>query len=111
MISFLKKGLLPKDKVKVEKIHKKAPQYCLSEEQNLYKRSHLGPYLLCVHSDTVKPLLEELLEGICGSYTREGLYPIELSPRGINGRACRKPHKNMFGNAINVKDMPHISIS
>ena len=102
---------MPKDKFKAEKIHKNAPQYCLSEEQNLYKRSHLGPYLLCVHANTVKPLLEELHEGIYGNYTREGLYPIELSPRGINGRACRKPHKNMFENAINVKDMPRISIS
>lgn len=54
----------------------------------------------------------------------EGLYPIGLSPRGIDGQACRKMHKNMFKSVISVKpvrakwcdlaprfDMPLISIS
>lgn len=68
MISFLKEGLLSKDKVKAEKIRRKTPQYWLSKEQNLYKRSHSGPYLLCIHLDAVEPLLEELREGICDSH-------------------------------------------
>ena len=35
----------------------------------MYKRSFLGPYLLCVHPDATELILEELDEGICGSHT------------------------------------------
>lgn len=68
LVTFLKQGDLPEDRIEVEKIHRKAPHYWLSKEQNLYKHSHLGPYLLCVHTEAVKPLLEELHERICGSH-------------------------------------------
>ena len=67
IMTFLKRGLLPEDKHEAEKVRKGAPRYWLSEEQKLYKRSYLRPYLLCVHPKVVKPLLEELHEGICGS--------------------------------------------
>ena len=53
----------------VEKIRKKAPRYWLSKGHKLYKRSHSGPYLLCVHPEVVEALLEELHEGVCGSHT------------------------------------------
>ena len=68
LVTFLKQGLLPKDKGEAEKICRKAPHYWLSEEQNLYKHSHLGPYLLCVHPEAMELLLEELHEEICGSH-------------------------------------------
>ena len=70
IINFLKGGSLPQDKLETEKVCKVAPHYQLFEEQKLYKCSYLGPYLLCVHSEAVEPLLEELHEGIYGSYTR-----------------------------------------
>ena len=60
LVTFLKQGLLPDDKGEAEKIRRKAPRYWLSKEQKLYKRSHSRPYLLCVHPEAVKPLLEEL---------------------------------------------------
>ena len=41
----------------------------MSKEQKLYKHSFTGPYSLCVHSEAVEPLLEELHEGIYGSHT------------------------------------------
>ena len=69
LVTFLKQGLLPKDKGEAEKVHRKAPHYWLSEEQKLYKCSHTRPYLLCVHPKAVEPLLEELHKGICGSQT------------------------------------------
>ena len=53
LVSFLKQGLLPKDRGEAEKIHRKALWYWLSEEQKLYKRSHL----------------KELHERIYGSHT------------------------------------------
>ena len=51
------------------KIRRKAPQFWLSEDQKLYKCSFSGPYLLCIHPEASKLLLEELQEGICGSHT------------------------------------------
>ena len=35
----------------------------------MYKRSFYRPYLLCIHLEAVKLLLEELHERICGSHT------------------------------------------
>ena len=69
LVAFLKKGLLPEDKNKAEKIRRKAPCYWLSEEQKSYKCSHSRPYLLCVHPKAIEPLLEELHEGICECHT------------------------------------------
>ncbi|XP_075668640.1 uncharacterized protein LOC142638497 [Castanea sativa] len=69
IVTFLKHGMLPEDKVEVEKVRKSAPHYWLSKEHKLYKRSYSRPYLLCVHPKAVEPLLEELHERICGSHT------------------------------------------
>ena len=69
IVSFLKDGTLPKDRIEAEKTHKKALRYWLSKEQKSYKRLYLGPYLLCVHPEAVETLLEELHEGVCGSHT------------------------------------------
>jgi len=69
VVTFLKSGTLPEDRVKAEKIRRKALSFWLSEDQKLYKRSYSGLYLLCVNLEVVKLLLEELHEGICGSHT------------------------------------------
>ena len=70
IISFLKEDTLPLEKLEDEKIWRKAPRFWLSEDQKLYKHSFSGPYLLCIHPETSKLLLEELHEGICGNHTR-----------------------------------------
>ena len=70
IVSFLTDGTLLDDKAKAEKARRKEPQYWLSKEQKLYKRSYSGPYLLCIHPEAIKTLLEELHKGICGSHTR-----------------------------------------
>ena len=69
IIRFLKKYILPEEKVKVDKIRRKTTNYWLSEDHKLYKRSFSGPYLLCVRLELTESLLEELHEGICGSHT------------------------------------------
>ena len=69
LVSFLKDDVLPEEKLEAEKIRKKAPQFWLSEDHKLYKRSYSGPYLLCVHPEASELLLEELHEGVCGSHT------------------------------------------
>ena len=69
VVLFLKEDVLPKSKFEADKIRRKATRFWLSEDQNLYKRFFSGPYLLCVHPETVELLLEKLHEGICGSHT------------------------------------------
>ena len=69
IIQFLKEDILPEKRLEADKVRRKATRYWLSENQKLYKRSFLGPYLLCVHPELTESLLEELHEGICGSHT------------------------------------------
>ena len=69
IIQFLKEDTLPEERIEADKVRRKATRYWLSENQKLYKRSFLGPYLLCVHPELTELLLEELQEGICRSHT------------------------------------------
>ena len=69
IIRFLKEDILLEEKIETDKIRRNATSYWLSEDHKLYKRSFSGPYLLCVHLELTKSLLEELHEGICGSHT------------------------------------------
>ena len=68
IVLFLKEDVLPEDKSKAKKVQRKAPQFWQSENQKLYKRSFSSPYLLCIHPEAVKLLLEKLHEGICESH-------------------------------------------
>ena len=69
IIQFLREDILLEERIEVDKVRRKATRFWLSENQKLYKRSFLGPYLLCIHPEMTESLLEELHEGICGSYT------------------------------------------
>ena len=79
IVLFLKENILPKEKSKADEVRRKAPRFWLSEDQNLYKHSFFGPYLLCIHPKASELLLKELHERICGSYI-EGR---SLSHRGL----------------------------
>ena len=79
IVLFLKENILPKEKSEADEVRRKAPQFWLSEDQNLYKHSFSGPYLLCIHPKASELLLKELHERICGSYI-EGR---SLSHRGL----------------------------
>ena len=70
VVLFLKEDILLEGKVETDKVQKKAPRFWLFDDQKLYKHSFSGPYLLCIHTEAVKLLLEELHEGIYGSHTR-----------------------------------------
>ena len=70
IVLFLKNDVLPEEKSEADKVRRNAHRFWLSEDQKLYKRSFSGPYLLCIHLETVELLLEELHEGICVSHTR-----------------------------------------
>ena len=69
IVLFLKENILPEGISKAYKVQRKAPRFWLPENQKLYKRSFSGPYLQCIHPKAVQLLLEELYEGIYGSYT------------------------------------------
>ena len=69
IIQFLREDTLPEERIEADKVRRKATRLWLSENQKLYKRSFLGPYLLCFHPEMTESLLEELHEGICGSHT------------------------------------------
>ena len=75
LVSFLKEGLLPKDKGEAKKMRRKALQYWLFAKQKLYKRSHLGLYLLCMHPEAVcwRSCMREFVEATLG----EGLCHIK----------------------------------
>ena len=44
IIRFLKKDILPEEKIEADKIRRKTTNYWLSEDHKLYKRSFSGPY-------------------------------------------------------------------
>ena len=69
IIQFLREDTLPQERIKADKVRRKATRFWLSKDQKFYKRSFSGPYLLCIHLEITESLLEELHEGICGSHT------------------------------------------
>ena len=69
IIQFLREDTQPEERVEADKVWRKATRFWLSENQKLYKRSFSGPYLLCIHLEMTKSLLEELHEEICENHT------------------------------------------
>ena len=69
IVLFLKEDILLEEKSEADKVRRKAPQFWLSKDQKLYKRSFFRPYLLCIHPEASELLLEELHERICGRHT------------------------------------------
>jgi hypothetical protein len=70
ILAYLKNDVLPEDRKEADRIRRIAPRYWVSKEGHLYRRSYTGPYLRCVHPDTVQDLLWEIHEGVCGGHTR-----------------------------------------
>ena len=58
IIQFLKDDILSEEIIEADKVRRKATRYWLSKNQKLYKCSFSGPYLLCVHLELTKLLLE-----------------------------------------------------
>ena len=69
IVLFLKEDILLEEKLEADKVRRKAPRFWLFNDQKLYKRSFSGLYLLCIHPEASKLILEELHEEICGSHT------------------------------------------
>jgi ribonuclease HI len=69
ILAYLKDDILPADRKEADRIKRVAPRYWVSKEGHLYRRSYTGPYLRCVHPDTVQNLLWEIHEEVCGGHT------------------------------------------
>ena len=68
IVLFLNEDILLEEKSESKNVQRKT-QFWLFEDQKLYKRSFVGPYLLCIYLEASELLLEELHEGICRSHT------------------------------------------
>ena len=90
IVTFLKDDILPEGKSEAEKIRRNATRFWLSEDHKLYRRSYSRLYLLCVHLEASKLLLEELHEGICGSPPEEDPCRTEPLPKATSGWECRR---------------------
>ena len=95
IVLFLKEDVLPENKSEVDKVRRKAPQFWLSKDQKLYKRSFSSPYLLCIHLEAFELLLEELHEGICRSHIGGRSLSHRVLTQGYWWQICRKKHKTM----------------
>ena len=69
ILSYLVDNKLPEDRKEAKMIKRKAPEYWVSKEGLLYRRSFTGPYLLCVRPEMIQNFLFKIHEGICGSHT------------------------------------------
>ncbi|XP_043710452.1 uncharacterized protein LOC122659403 [Telopea speciosissima] len=67
IIAYLRDDVLPKHKVKAHKVHDRAARYTLIENE-LYKRSVLGPLLKCLTPTHALNALVEVHQVICGSH-------------------------------------------
>jgi hypothetical protein len=69
ILAYLKNDELSKERKEADRIRRITPRYWISRDGHLYQKSHSGPYLRCVHPDTVQDLLWEIHEGVCEGYT------------------------------------------
>ena len=110
-LKYLKSDILLEEKTEAEKIRRKAPRFWLSEDKKLYKRSFSEPFLLCIHPEMSKSLLEDLHEGICGSHTGEGPYLTGPLLKDTGGQICRRKRRSMLENVTSAKDSLQTSTS
>ncbi|XP_071740005.1 uncharacterized protein [Rutidosis leptorrhynchoides] len=68
LVKFLIEGELPADVKEARKIRMKAPMYTLIEGV-LYRKSYLGPSLLCIGPNQAKVVLREVHEGSCALHS------------------------------------------
>ena len=64
---YIVTGELPNDRDKAHRIQIQSARFSMVDEQ-LYKRSLGGPYLMCLTPEQGQYVLVELHEGICGNH-------------------------------------------
>ena len=90
-VLYLKEGILPEQRKEAEVIRRKASRFWLSKDSKLYRRSFLGPYLLCVHLGVVEDLLYEIYMKVSAEVTRGGgLWRTEPLLKATGGLTCKR---------------------
>ena len=69
IVSYLKNGLLPKDKENTRKLRVRAVKFVLMDEV-LYKRSFSQLYLRCLTQDKSYYVMRDVHEKACGNHSR-----------------------------------------
>ncbi|GKA78367.1 reverse transcriptase domain-containing protein [Tanacetum coccineum] len=64
---YIEHGILPEDVAEARTIREKAHNYTI-EEGVLYRKSYLGPLLLCIGPQHAKYLIKEIHMGLCGMH-------------------------------------------
>ncbi|GFS36525.1 hypothetical protein Acr_00g0046500 [Actinidia rufa] len=64
IVNFIRHDKLSEDKKEVHKLRIKATRLWISPSRDLYKKSYLGSYLLCVHPSLVENVFFEIHEGM-----------------------------------------------
>lgn len=68
IIRYIKESKFPSDKQEARKLWIRSARYVIIND-NLYRRSHSGPYLRCLDSDQALYIIKEIHEGYCGNHS------------------------------------------
>ncbi|XP_024035550.1 uncharacterized protein LOC112096357 [Citrus clementina] len=68
IVSYLRDGVLPPDKLRARKIRAQASRYTMIDGV-LYRRGYTLPFLRCLDDDDADYVLREVHEGICGNHS------------------------------------------
>ncbi|KAH9727588.1 Ribonuclease H [Citrus sinensis] len=68
IVSYLRDGVLPPDKVRARKLRAQASRYTMIDGV-LYRRGYTLPFLRCLDEDDADYVLREVHEGICGNHS------------------------------------------
>ncbi|XP_052297264.1 uncharacterized protein LOC127902396 [Citrus sinensis] len=68
IVSYLRDGVLPPDKLRARKIRAQASRYTMIDGI-LYRRGYTLPFLRCLDEDDADYVLREVHEGICGNHS------------------------------------------
>ncbi|XP_052287208.1 uncharacterized protein LOC127898758 [Citrus sinensis] len=68
IVSYLRDGVLPPDKLRARKIRAQASRYTMIDGI-LYRRGYTLPFLQCLDEDDADYVLREVHEGICGNHS------------------------------------------
>ncbi|XP_028121539.1 uncharacterized protein LOC114318779 [Camellia sinensis] len=92
LLAFLKNGALSNDKKETHKTRHRAARFWVSPSGKLYKKSYLGPYLLCVHPILWRTFFMKSMRGSVAITLQVGPWHTEPSLMGTGGRGYHKQY-------------------
>ena len=81
IVTYLRDGSLPSDKVEAKKLQIKAVRYVIIDD-TLYKRSYSLPLLRCVGPNEAEYLLKEIHEGTCADHVGATMLALKILRQG-----------------------------